>query len=171
MARLYTGQHGEFFVLGPRRRHVEEIRIDFGRLLCGRRLQVLMHNGEASRRTGTTTRSDRINARRAAWERAGWVRERPLNDFPQAGDRFTSTGLNARLLQDDYIWRVGPTVRREVDIPGSGCVLDKSATGRLATLLKRSTEPVLGNTYREKLAGLKSITGQAQLMYYREQRR
>ena len=163
MARLYTGQHGEFYVW-IRETAFEEIRIDTGAFSAGDDYRI-MNNGEASRRTGTTTRSDRINARRAAWERAGWVRERPLNDFPQAGDRFTSTGLNAR-LEDDYIWRVVPTVRREV--PGQWMRVGQVRNWSFSNTAETIDGTVLGNTYREKLAGLKSITGQAQLMYYRE---
>ena len=116
---------------------------------------------------GTVAIQHEINAtkpRRTAWERAGWVRA-ASDDFPGNGDRFTADGDKAE-LPSGWVWRQSPLAK--INIPGNyrriGTVRNWSFSNTAETI----DTTTLGDTYRDKVPGLKSTTGQAQLMYYRD---
>jgi len=166
MSRLYTGQHGEFFfwvrdgLFGSK----ENFQIDKEGGAKGIE-HVIQRPGTIAKVTGAnTTQQQKIDARRAAWERAGWVRANS-EDYPKNGDAFIADGDTAT-PPSGWRWTQSPLAR--VDIPGAyrrvGTVRNWSFSNTAETI----DTTVLGDTYRNKLGGLKSVTGQAQLMYYRD---
>ena len=165
MSRLYTGQHGEFFfwVQESLFGGSENFRIDQtgGKRGIEHRIQRL---GTIAKNSGTSTAEQRLAQRRAAWERAGWVRD-ASDDFPRTGDKFTADGDKATPSSG---WRWSKAPLAKVEIPGNyrrvGTVRNWSFSNTAETI----DSTVLGDTYRNKLGGLKSVTGQAQLMYYRD---
>ena len=165
MSRLYTGQHGEFFfwVQESLFGGSENFRIDQkgGARGIEHRIQRL---GTIAKNSGTSTPEQRLAQRRAAWERAGWVRD-ASDDFPRTGDKFTADGDKATPSSG---WRWAQAPLAKVEIPGNyrrvGTVRNWSFSNTAETI----DSTVLGDTYRNKLGGLKSVTGQAQLMYYRD---
>ena len=83
MSRLYTGQHGEFFfwVQDGLFGGTENFRIDQKGGATGIEHSI-QRLGRIARNNGSdTTQEQRQNARRTAWERAGWVRA-ASDDYP-----------------------------------------------------------------------------------------
>jgi hypothetical protein len=166
MSRLYTGQHGEFFfwVQESLFGGTENFRIDQkgGAKGIEHKIQYL---GSIAKKSGNdTTAEQRLTARRTAWERAGWVRE-ASDDYPGTGDRFTADGDTA---EPPSGWRWTKAPQAKISIPGKyrriGTVRNWSFSNTAETI----DTTTLGDTYRDKVGGLKSTTGQAQLMYYRD---
>lgn len=163
MARLYTGQHGEFFFFVKDELFSSEnfpINSQAGKAGIEHKIRDL---GTVGSFTPTYPRV-RNEERRSAWERAGWKRKHS-DDYPEVGDNFTANGKEADVTSG-FRWRTPPIA--SVDIPGKwrrvGSVRNWSFSNTAETI--DSTK--LGDTFRQKLGGLKSITGQAQLMYYRD---
>ena len=165
MSRLYTGQHGEFFfwVQDTLFGDTENFRINEqgGKRGIEHSIQRL---GTVAKKSGTSTKEQRAKHRRACWERAGWVGATD-DDFPRVGDKFTATG-NAATTGESYRWTHNPLAK--IDVPGTyrrvGTVRNWSFSNTAETI----DTTTLGDTYRGKVGGLKSVTGQAQLMYYRD---
>ena len=164
MARLYTGQHGEFFFWvqdGLFGAETFPINSQAGKTGIEHKIRYL---GEVTKKAGGATEQELKDQRRSAWERAGWVRKND-KDYPNVGDNFIASGQEADVTSE-YRWHKVPTA--SVDIPGTwkrvGTVRNWSFSNTAETI--DSTK--LGDTFRQKLGGLKSITGQAQLMYYRD---
>jgi len=166
MSRLYTGQHGEFFfwVQESLFGGTENFRIDQRGGARGIE-HTIQRLGSMARINGSnTTAEQRLNARRTAWERAGWVRQ-ASDDYPGTGNAFTADGDKAT-PPSGWRWRQSPLAK--VSIPGKyrriGTVRNWSFSNTAETI----DTTTLGDTYRDKVGGLKSTTGQAQLMYYRD---
>ena len=166
MSRLYTGQHGEFFfwVQDGLFGGTENFRIDQKGGATGIEHSI-QRLGRIARNNGSdTTAAQRANARRIAWERAGWVRA-ASDDFPGTNDRFTADGDKAT-APSGWRWTQAPLAK--INIPGNyrriGTVRNWSFSNTAETI----DTTTLGDTYRDKVPGLKSVTGQAQLMYYRD---
>lgn len=166
MSRLYTGQHGEFFFWEQTGASgsTEGFRIDQtgGTASTGHTIQRL---GSVARNTGTsTTRQQRLDARRTAWEAAGWVRAN-TSDYPGTGDTFTADGDTAA-LPSGWRWTQSPLAK--VTVAGSYLRIGTVRNWSFSNTAETIDTTTLGDTYRGKIGGLKSTTGQAQLMYYRD---
>ena len=161
MSRIYTGQHGEFWVQVNPNTLGEGESYDIS--ANGRTGQLIID--DIGRVSGNDrTNQQRANERREAWTRAGWRRANNA-DYPTVGDVFAGNGSRAT-VGSSYSWSSSPSVRQYVDTQWVKCgqVRNWSFSNTAETI--DSTR--LGDTFREKLGGLKSMTGQAQLMYYRE---
>ena len=165
MARLYTGQHGEFYFFVRDGVFGDTTGFDISAQAGAASVShSIVNAGSVGRNNNSSsTGAQRNTQRRAAWERAGWVRAND-DDYPAVGDTFTANG-NRATMASGWRWRARPLARPV--IPGSyrriGTVRNWSFSNTGETI----DATVLGNTYRNKLAGLKGVTGQAQLMYYR----
>ena len=119
--------------------------------------------GTIAKKSGSnTTKEQQLNARRSAWERAGWKRA-SSDDYPGSGENFVADGDKAS-PPSGWVWTKAPLAK--ISIPGSyrriGTVRNWSFSNTAETI----DTTTLGDTYRDKV-GAKSVTGQAQLMYYR----
>ena len=166
MSRLYTGQHGIFYVWVQDELFGNAEGIDVSRTEPTAGLQYIIRDGSDVRRTsGTATVDERRRIRRQGWEAVGWVRKH-TDDYPGPGDKFEATGSKAN-LPAGWRWHGGPP-KAGPDITGQ---YEKVATVRnwsFSQTAETIDATVLGSTYRDKLGGLKGITGQAQMMYYRD---
>ena len=166
MARLYTGQHGEFAVFVQDQLFGSEENFNISTKGGARGIEHRIQRvGTIVKIKGRNfTKEQQLAARREAWQQAGWVRQNS-DDFPLNGDYFIADGDKAT-PPSGWTWSRAPLAR--VGIPGTwknvGTVRNWSFSNTAETI----DTTTLGDTYREKLGGLKSITGQAQLMYYRD---
>ena len=167
MARLYTGQHGEFFFWVQDRLFgdIEGFDISETAAAAGVEHKILNTGRVVVDGNGKATKQQLINQRRQAWESAGWIRANS-DDYPRKGDIFVGNGKKAA-VSSKYRWTNRRPVARP-SIPGRfrrvGTVRNWSFSNTAETI----DATTLGDTYRHKLGGLKGITGQAQLMYYRD---
>lgn len=161
MSRIYTGQHGEFYVQVNQNTLGDSEKFDIS--ARGRTGSLIIEDlGRAAANDSDST--TRRNQRRSAWERAGWRRANN-DDYPEVGDIFTGDGDRAS-LSNPYEWAATPSVRVATNTTWVrvGYVRNWSFSNSAETI----DATRLGDDFREKLGGLKSMTGQAQLMYYRD---
>ena len=163
MSRLYTGQHGEFFfwaqdgLFGS----TENFRIAANGGAVG-----IEHKIQRLERLQRRERNNSCTARNRSPHSLGkgWMEEQLLTISP-AIVNFVADGDTAAPPSG---WRWTQTPLAKVDIPGNyrriGTVRNWSFSNTAETI----DTTTLGDTYRGKIGGLKSVTGQAQLMYYRD---
>lgn len=163
MARIYTGQHGEFLIWINERALGDTDSIDVSRTTPSIGIEYGIDNIGAVSRAGSTA-EQRAEQRRAAWERAGWVRTDDT-DFPENGNNFMANGQRAT-LPAGWAWSTAPRAR--IDLPGTWRTCGNVRNWSFSNTAETIDTTRLGDTFRQKVGGLKGITGQAQLMYYRD---
>ena len=104
MARLYTGQHGEFYFFVQDRLFgdIEGFDISTTPGAAGVEHRIINPGRVVLNGGGSLTKETAINQRRQSWEAVGWVRAN-ADDYPREGDIFTANGKRAT-LSSRYRW-------------------------------------------------------------------
>jgi len=159
---LYTGQHGEFYIW------VQDSALGSTENFYPHTTRPAKGVEHRIQRTGTVNGSSDPNVRRqrlrSAWEQAGW-KKRDDSDYPQTGDQFVATG-ELVTLADGFSWAQTP--RAAISLPGDYVRAGQVRNWSFSNTAETIDTTVLADTWRQKVPGLKSMTGQAQLMYYRD---
>ena len=161
MSSIYTGQHGEFYVWisGNVVGDAESFDPSVTRPTKG--IQHRIDRIGSVTRTGADADAARRQLR-SAWERAGWVRQNE-EDYPKNGDQYNANG---ELATTAWTWRQTP--RTSIELTGGYLRAGQVRNFSFSSTAETIDTTVLGDTWRDKVPGLKSMTGQAQLMYYRD---
>ena len=167
MSRIYTGQHGQFQVkFSPDASKDNEVFDCFKTKPIRGGTYKIIDRGSV---TGGKSDTQRREARTKAWEEAGWISgensSAGVSKHPATGDIFTASGEKA-VPPSGFTWNRRPLVR--VDLGGAWQNAGQVRNWTFSNTAETIDTTKLGDDYRQKLPGLKSITGQAQLMYYRD---
>ena len=160
---LYTGQHGEFYIWVQESVLGSTEDFDPSRTRPAKGVEHRIQRAGSVSRSNSTAEQRRAQLR-AAWERAGWKRQ-DEDDFPENGDQFVATGELATVASG---WAWSQTPRAAISLPGTYVRAGQVRNWSFSNTAETIDTTVLADTWRQKVPGLKSMTGQAQLMYYRD---
>ena len=162
MSSIYTGQHGEFYVWVQESALGSTETFDISTTGGSKGVEHRIQKQGASLEVIQLGR--KTWQLRSSWEYAGWTRQNE-DDYPSTGDRFIASGEKVS-TPSGWSWHEIP--KAAINIPGDYVRAGQVRNWSFSNTAETIDTTVLGDTWRDKVPGLKSMTGQAQLMYYRD---